>query len=550
MGCSSSNGSSSYEVIYTKLVSTNQKNVYEIEFVAKESLEKKPGTKLLNQVDLNENNVIQKFLDSPNFADKTIVYFYLRDEPIIKTVKQSLDYIPENFPLLFKIIFLSIEELKDEVPKSVIEKLTSEVSHKKFIGFNVNLNGIQSNLIKAQDPNLTKDSLDINESENDNENDSMEEKDGEILISDELTKQTLTNVINKLKTGTSSKIVQTTATSQENGSTINSNIKTIKIISSKFSNISNFFKLLNILKECTNIRKFCFYENTINSDFEGWESLTEYIDSNYSLRYLDLHSSNLYDFQLSSIIRALSDKRIRVLNISENFITLDGMKELAPFLQSNKTLQKLILCRNAQCQFKAEGVKLVVNALETHPNIQTLDFSFMNLTGCGEFIGNFLKKNKSIQSILLANTQLNFLDFKNIFTELKNNTILNEIDVSFNDMGGDKSLQLIGEAIKNNKVLNSIKLEQIHINNDNYSLIFDAIKQNQSISKYSLSYNGDIKPKIVLNFFLEQKQVKYLEYIPFNPDSDKDKKKELTLEERKLFEKFKTTRPDMEFIYK
>ena len=548
MGCSGS--TESFEVIYTKLVATLEENIYEIQYVAKETLQKKPGVKLLNQVDLNENETIQKFLDSPNFVEKTIVYFYLRDLPIIKTVRQSLDYIPENFPSLIKIIFLSTEELKKEIPKSIIEKMTTDLQHKKFIGFNINLNIIQKNIIEAQNPNLTKDSFDINESENENDNESMDEKDDEILITEELTKQSLSIAINKLKADPSSKIIQTTAASHENGNEINSNIKTIKIINTKFSNISLFLKLLNIIKESTSIRKFCFYENAINSDFEGWESLTQYIDSNYSLRYLDLHSSNLYDFQLSSIIRAISDKRLRVLNLSENFITVDGVKELVVFLQSNKTLQKLNLCRNAQCQFKAEGVKVVVNALEKHTNIQLLDFSFMNLTGCGEFIGNFLKNNKSIQSISLANTQLNFVDFKNIFNELKNNFILKEIDVSFNDMGGDKSLQLIGEAIKCNKTLNTIKLEQMNINNDNYSLIFDAIKQNKNINKYCLSYNSNIKPKIVLNFFMEQKQVKSLEYIPLNPDNDKDKKKELTLEEKKLFEKFKTGRPDMEFVYK
>ena len=547
MGCSKTNETLNYEVIFSKLESTSQENAFEIKLIAKESLHKTPDVKLLDQVNLIENDDIKKFVKSSNFKEKTIVYFYLRELPIIKTVEQSLDYIPENFPTLFKIFFVSTEKLKDEIPRSIIEKMTSEVSHQKLIGFNINLNKINKNLIKAQDPNITKDSLDINES--DNEDDSLEEKEDEILITDELTKETLATVTKKLKTNLNSKNVPTSSSSQENAN-INSNIKTLKIISAKFSNISFFFKLLNIMKENASIRKLCFYENSINTDFEGWESLSQYLDSNYSLRYLDLHSSNLYDFQLSSIIRSISDKRIRVLNISENFITVDAVKELANFLQTNKTLQKLNLCRNAQCQFKAEGVKYIVNALENHPNIQSLDFSFMNLTGCGEYIGKFLKKNKSIQSISLANTQLNFVDFKNIFTELKNNFILKEIDVSFNDMGGDNSLKLIGEAIKCNRSLNSLKIEQINITNENYSLIFDAIKENKNISKYSLSYNSDIKPKIVLNFFMEQKQVKSLEYIPFNPENDKDKKKELSLEEKKLFEKFKTTRPDMELVYK
>ena len=44
--------------------------------------------------------------------------------------------------------------------------------------------------------------------------------------------------------------------------------------------------------------------------------------------------------------------------------------------------------------------------------------------------------------------------------------------------------------------------------------------------------------------------VKYLEYIPFDKENEKDKNKELNLEEKKLFEKLKAERPDMTLIYK
>ena len=87
----------------------------------------------------------------------------------------------------------------------------------------------------------------------------------------------------------------------------------------------------------------------------------------------------------------------------------------------------------------------------------------------------------------------------------------------------------------------------ININMDNYEIIFDAIKLNINISKYILSYNSGLKPKLVLTFFSELSYVKYLEYIPFDP---LDKGKDLTLDEKKLIEQIKIDRKDLELVYK
>ena len=174
----------------------------------------------------------------------------------------------------------------------------------------------------------------------------------------------------------------------------------------------------------------------------------------------------------------------------------------------------------------------------------------MNLTGAGKYIGKFFSTNKSLEILKLRNSNLNVLDFKNIFENITNNSIIREIDISFNDMGGDKSLQYISNAIKENKSLTCLKIDKININNDNYQIIFDGIEKNKNINTYTINYNSKIKPRIMLSFFIKQMQVKNLEYVPYDKNNNEDKNKELTLEEKKLFEKFKIERPDMKFIYK
>ena len=115
-------------------------------------------------------------------------------------------------------------------------------------------------------------------------------------------------------------------------------------------------------------------------------------------------------------------------------------------------------------------------------------------------------------------------------------------------MGGNRSIEEIGKVIKNNKSIIEIHLAQMNLNMDNYEIIFNAIEQNKTIKQYDLSNNYDLKPKLVLNFFFKKNGIKCLEYIPYNPDTHPGK--ELTLEEKKIIEKFKNERPDLKLITK
>ena len=556
MGCSDSR-SLTYTAQYCSLEPIdNQENVYKIKFLAEEKLEKIDSLKFLNQIGNNNDPIITKFLGRPNIKTATIFYYYLRDEPLVRSYYQSEKYIPYNLPELKKVILLSIDSLTD-FPTQLIEKETKHLEEDSFINHKLDLNDVKLKFDKANNLNITKDSLSMKENSMINEEESVKEKPEEIIINDEINKETYEYVISKFNgtqgnNGYNNNNLETSVGNHNNkgkNEMNSSNIKSVKIHSSKIENINLFYRIMNLFAQ-NKIRKFSFFENNINNDFEGWDAISSFLETNYSLRYLDLHSSNLYDHQLSEIVGALIDKRIRFLNLSENFITIDGLETIAGYLKYNKTIQKLNLSRNAQCQFKSEGVKIITEALISNPNIESLDISYMNLTGCGEYIGNFITQNKSIECITLRSVMLNAVDFKNIFVPLKNNTVLKEIDISMNDMGGDKSLQYIADAIKENKTLNTLKMDQININNDNYHILFDAIEKNVKINSYSVNYNSKIKPMIMLNFFIKQKQVKNLEYEPYDKENLEDKNKELTLEEKKIFAKFKTERPDMKFIYK
>ena len=557
MGCSSS-VVSSYIVQYCSLEQIqNKENIYQINLIDEETILKEERQKIIDQIGKNTTSSrIKEILNRDNLETHTIFYFFLREEPVLKNYEQAKKYFPYNLPQLYKVILLSTENKKN-LTNLIIENKTKSIKESNFIGYKLDFNDMEKVLEEVNNSKITKDSLSLDE-EDFSDDEDLEEKESEIIIFEEIKEETYKRVYNKFKSEnkednnfesnnnleTTSNVINSIGNKKNNNK-----IKSVKIIESKIEDLQIFNKIMKFISK-KSIKKFYFVGNNINSDFEGWTIISSFLEQNYQLRYLDLHNSTIYDYHLNDIMRPLSDKRIRFLNLSENFITLDGVKIISEYLANNKTLQKLNLSRNAQSQFKTEGVEIILNSLLNNKNIEFIDFSFMNLTGCGEAIGNFISKNKSIENIVLRNVLLNFNDFKHIFVPLKKSKTMKEIDISMNDMGGDKSLQFIADAIKENDSLECIKMEQININNDNYNIIFDAIEKNKTIQKYYLNYNSDIKPKIVINFFMKQMQVKYLEYIPFDKDNEHDKNKSLTLEERKLFEKLKEERSDMKLIYK
>lgn len=554
MGCSSTNNSS-YLIQYCSLNQLGQnENIFQINLIDEEQILKEEGKKLINQMGtFNTSQEIKDFLNRNNFETNTMFYYFLRQEPLIKNYEQTKKYIPYNLPQLYKVIFLAIENNKN-ITNLVIENKTKSLKENNFIGYKIDFSNMEKIIEGVNNSNITKDSLSLNE-ENFSSGE-IEENEDDLLICEEINEETYKRVSDKLKNENVEINLETNFETNSNvinnikNKKLNGQIKSVKIIESNIDDLILFIKIMKLITDKDTIKKFYFVSNNINSDFDGWNAIASFFEQNYNLRYIDLHSATIYDYHLNDLMKPLFDKRIRYLNLSENFITSDGAKIISEFLKNNKTLQALNLSRNAQCQFKAEGVKYILDSLLFNKNIERIDFSFMNLTGCGEHIGKFISNNKSIEAINLRNILLNFNDFKNIFTPLKQSASLKEIDISMNDMGGDKSLQIISDAIKVNTSLECLKIEQININNENYNIIFDGIENNKNITKYYFSFNSDVKPKIVINFFMRLNHVKFLEYIPYDKDNEKDKNKELTLEEKKLFEKCKSERTDMKLIYK
>ena len=320
----------------------------------------------------------------------------------------------------------------------------------------------------------------------------------------------------------------------------------------RYIDLEIFSELIEILSIYPYLKRISFCDFNLEKEFEGWENIIYLINENNNIRWLDFHKSNMSDIILGLICKAIENKRIRYLDLSENFLTREAAKTLAYFLQKNKTLQRLNLSNNDLEEFKKIGVNYICEPLMCHPNIQYLNFSSMALTGCGESIANLIKTTKSLKCISLRDCLLNLKDFQYICRALSSDKIsetINNIDISHNDMASDKSLEEIGNMIKVNKTLKYLNMEKMNLNMQNYNYILNGLNENESIIHFSFCFNPKIKPRIILEYFLHRKKLSSLAYIPYKSNiNEKETKVEFSLEEKKIIEKFKKKRKKVKLI--
>ena len=329
-------------------------------------------------------------------------------------------------------------------------------------------------------------------------------------------------------------------------------IDSVFIESVSIPDLDVFSEMIGILAIYNSLKRISFCDFKFEKETDVWDNIIYLLQENNNIRWVDLHKSNMNNEIVNSIAKVCENKRFRYLDLSENFINQDGAAILGEFLSKNKTLQRLILNNNDLENFKKDGVNSICKSLHDHPNIELLDFSSMTVTGCGEAVANLIKNSKSIKTIILKDCVLNMRDIQNICKALSLPNIsstINNVDMSFNDMASDKSLEEIGKMIKVNKTLTKLNLEKMNLNKDNYNFILNGLNENDKITHFNFSFNPNVKPRIILEYFLHRKKLNSLTYIPYRANvNDKGPKVEFTLDERKIIKKFKDKRKRVKLV--
>lgn len=546
MGASSSPKASKQEeeefsVITGELYKSSDKELYIIKQLSEVRHKKLKGLYLLNQCSSNESQ--KSFFESESLPETCIAYFYTSssEKPILKTYNEIEIFQPFKDKNFNKIIILSTESsFNDNISNLEVSNYIEKKGGFEF-GMVLDFTKNEENLSQMEN-NFINNNMIVSISSVGFKGQELNPDDnGEIYnITGNINSNLIDMAIKYLFNGKMPK------EGSDNSKITNNSIKHIKIKNANIIDINDFNKLISILN-CFPLQLFTFSENTFSNEIKWWELISPILKNNFSIRYINFQSQNVNDDIISHIINYIYDKNIKIFELSRNNLTSKGCEKIAEYLKHVPGSLKLCLKNNSKLLFKSDGVQFITDGLKNNEYIEFLDFSNMDITGCGVYIADIIKNKSNFKYLFLKNCKLNCKDFKYIFEEIESSESITEVDISDNNMGGDNALKYIAKAIENNKSLTYLGMGNININMDNYEIIFDAIKLNINISRYILSYNSGLKPKLVLTFFSELSYVKYLEYIPFDP---LDKGKELSLEEKKLIEQIKIDRKDLELVYK
>ena len=279
------------------------------------------------------------------------------------------------------------------------------------------------------------------------------------------------------------------------------------------------YKNLKQIKFCQNINNSSNQKNLI-----FWKYLKKLFQENFNIFWVSLKNSSLDDNIIEILLSSLLMKRIRYLNISENKLTNKAMYVLNKFLIKNQTLAVLYMKKNID--ITVEGLRLVTNALQMHPNILKLDISHIHLEGCGQFISTLLSENKCLRELNLRNIGLSKNDMALIASKLLGEEVkLNYLDLGLNQNIGDEGLKEIGKIISNNKSLKFIGLDGLNLTMNNYLPIFESIIKNRTIESYSLNMNSGLPFKGILNFFFKNQHFKEISITPWDIEEENEENK-------------------------
>ena len=165
MGCSTNVTVHTYTVSYCSLNQIpNKPNLFMIEQIAEEEIEKVEGAKFLDQCGQNQEIEIKNFLERDKFKTNTIFYIFLRKEPIIRNYSQSINYQPFHLTNLFRIILLATEKA-NSFPNTIIEKKTQDLTYYDYNKKIINFEDMKEKLDQANNPNISNDNISLDDVE-------------------------------------------------------------------------------------------------------------------------------------------------------------------------------------------------------------------------------------------------------------------------------------------------------------------------------------------------------------------------------------------------
>lgn len=163
------------------------------------------------------------------------------------------------------------------------------------------------------------------------------------------------------------------------------------------------------------------------------------------------------------------------------------LNNLCEILKSNTTVKKLYF--SGGCLLDSEGVRLLGEFLKTNKTLESLDLTGNHVGPKGlACISEALKANGALKKLILRTNDLGPDGSRHLSEALKINKTIESLDLSNNDMGSEGS-RFVCEALATNRTIKRLDLNINNIDSEGARLVGEALKTNNTLEFLDLSLN-------------------------------------------------------------
>lgn len=206
-----------------------------------------------------------------------------------------------------------------------------------------------------------------------------------------------------------------------------------------------------------------------------YEYFADGIKHNPAMESLKITNHNLppspwLENSILSVLKVFSNEhgRMSMLELSNCSLSDDDISSLTKFLDGNKTITSLNISRNNITS--ADSVKALAKAIKKHPVLCNVNLAHVSLAGGSDALNKMLLSCKTCTSL-----EIGHKDFD------------------------EESVALIAKFLGKKNSLTSFSLVGAAVDNDNKTLLSEAIAKNKTIQKLRLHSNKLQLPGIIRN---------------------------------------------------
>ena len=229
------------------------------------------------------------------------------------------------------------------------------------------------------------------------------------------------------------------------------------------------------------------------------ESLIQCLFGNSILTYLYLGNNQIDDESMKIINYYLinSFNKLYYLHLNYNNFTIKGFKQLFSAIENNScNLIELNLSNN---KINQKILKLLFDSCKKSKHISSLNLSYNDFSKSvmSDIIAKFFETDLKIKNLNLSACHLG-LGCKTLMTSLEKNTKIGCLDLSVNDIGGNKNIfDSLSKYLKKNLYIKYLYLDGNFINDKDFEkLIVEGIHYNKNLYLLSLRSNRITLEKI------------------------------------------------------